>query len=135
MAAGRIIKTLKGAVAVVRLGGGEVTLDQLDAAMDGTRSAGDLLRSLGNRAPAGPEALLAAALTKAVAEGGDPHDRLVLLDQMVALSLPRPREIAALGLNPPAIVAAMQARLRQLFIGSTTLELMRSCQVPVLVFP
>ena len=27
------------------------------------------------------------------------------------------------------------SRLRQLFIGSTTLELMRSCQVPVLVFP
>ena len=27
------------------------------------------------------------------------------------------------------------SRLRQLFIGSTTLELMRSCPVPVLVFP
>ena len=27
------------------------------------------------------------------------------------------------------------SRLRQLFIGSTTLDLMRSCQVPVLVFP
>ena len=27
------------------------------------------------------------------------------------------------------------SRLRQLFIGSTTLDLMRSCQVPVLIFP
>lgn len=27
------------------------------------------------------------------------------------------------------------SRLRQLFIGSTTMELMRSCQVPVLIFP
>ncbi|MGY6411738.1 MAG: universal stress protein, partial [Alkalilacustris sp.] len=27
------------------------------------------------------------------------------------------------------------SRLRQLFIGSTTLDLMRNCQVPVLIFP
>ena len=27
------------------------------------------------------------------------------------------------------------SRIRQLFIGSTTLELMQTCRVPVLVFP
>ena len=40
-----------------------------------------------------------------------------------------------LGIDLLVIGKSGHSRLRQLFIGSTTLELMRSCTVPVLIFP
>ncbi|MFN6977813.1 MAG: universal stress protein [Gemmobacter sp.] len=42
----------------------------------------------------------------------------------------RTREIGLLVLGKSG-----HSRLRQMFIGSTTLELLRNCQVPVLIVP
>lgn len=113
MVAANIIKTLKGGLAFARLTQGDASLDTLDAAMDGARSAGALALRVGARMPEGAEARLAADLAAAVTAGGDGGDRLLLLHQMVELSLPTPRDLAALGLNAGAIAAAMCSRLRQ----------------------
>ena len=43
--------------------------------------------------------------------------------------------VAELGIDLLVLGKSGNSRLRRLFIGSTTLELMRTCTVPVLIFP
>jgi nucleotide-binding universal stress UspA family protein len=45
------------------------------------------------------------------------------------------RSVGALGIDLLVLGKSGNSRLRRLFIGSTTLELMRTCTVPVLIFP
>lgn len=113
MLAAEIVKVLKGTIASAALAQGHASLDTLDTALDGARSAAQLAKRIGGRLHAGPEAMLAMQLTTAVGEGGDSGERLLLLQQMVELSLPTPRDLAGLGLNAPAIAEAMCARLRR----------------------
>jgi len=45
------------------------------------------------------------------------------------------RAVADLGVDLLVLGKSGHSRMRQLFIGSTTLELLRACKVPVLIFP
>lgn len=92
--------------------------------------------------------LLRDAEAHVLTAGGDPG-RLAAAGAQLQDAGFAVQEHVASGSPEEAIAAAVRAqeigllvlgksghsRLRQLFIGSTTLELMRSCQVPVLIFP
>lgn len=45
------------------------------------------------------------------------------------------KAVADLGVDMLVLGKSGHSRMRQLFIGSTTLELLRACKVPVLIFP
>jgi len=45
------------------------------------------------------------------------------------------RAVADLGVDLLVLGKSGHSRMRQLFIGSTTLELLRACKVPLLIFP
>jgi nucleotide-binding universal stress UspA family protein len=45
------------------------------------------------------------------------------------------RSVAELGIDLLVLGKSGNSRLRRLFIGSTTLELMRTCAIPILLFP
>ena len=78
----------------------------------------------------GDAARMQAAAAKLRAAGFATHEHSAEGSPEEALSVVRERDIGL-----PVLGKSAHSRLRQLFIGSTTLELMRSCQVPVLIFP
>lgn len=92
--------------------------------------------------------LLRDAEAHILTAGGDPARLTAAADRLRAAGFPvhthraegTPEDAIARAVRDHAIGLLVlgksgHSRLRQLFIGSTTLDLMRSCQVPVLIFP
>lgn len=88
------------------------------------------LLTVGSATPASRSQLTAAAerLRRA---GFEVKEHLETGDPETVIS----KAVSTLGIDLLVLGKSGHTRLRQLFIGSTTLDLMRTCLVPVLIFP
>jgi nucleotide-binding universal stress UspA family protein len=80
----------------------------------------------------------AAAAVKVAQVAGTLRDRGHAVAEHVVAGEPEKAisdAVERLGIDLLVLGKSGHSRLRQLFIGSTTLELMRTCTVPVLIFP